>query len=77
MSEFMTVVIRLPPDSNNRKTIQKKLFVGNSFHGGVVTGISADDEITVIEIMEEICDPGDFDRARRIAKQMHKVIGGD
>ena len=77
MSNFITVVIQLPEDEQSRKRISNELMLGGEFHGGKVTAFSADDEITLMEMIEEICDPGDCERARRRAHQIHNAVAGN
>lgn len=71
--EYMTVVIRLPEDIGDRKKISSALHIGNMFHGGQITAMSVEDEMTVLELIES---HDDFDHeiaehARAKAKELH------
>jgi hypothetical protein len=70
-SEYLTVVIRLPEDRQQRETIAQTLRVGESFHGGRITAMSLEDEITVIELLEAKLPASEVDEARAQAKRLH------
>lgn len=70
--QFLTVVIRLPDDKESRKAITRDLQLGGSFHGGVVTAWSMEDEITKMEFVEKVCDPHDVQEAQSRADSMSK-----
>lgn len=70
---YMTVVIQLPDDPQQRETIARTLPLAGTFHGGQITALSLEDEITVNELLEELLDSDDVDDARRRARAS---IGG-
>lgn len=70
MADFMTVVIRLPDAKNDRKQIAKALKLGATFHGGQITALSLDDEMTVLDVLENTCDPDLIGEARTKAKEL-------
>lgn len=80
MSRFITVVIKLPEtnvQSNIKKAGIADIFkVGNTVDGGVVTAISLEDEITVMEFIEnhEDFDPAISKYARAKAKELHASL---
>ena len=54
MKNHMTIVIQLPCDEEKRSEIVHMLSVGNAYHGGLVTAVSSEDEITRIERYESL-----------------------
>lgn len=54
MVDCITVVIELPQDKGQRKQIVDALRIGGEFHGGRVTAMSFEDEMTVLELLEEL-----------------------
>jgi hypothetical protein len=72
-AEYVTVVIRLPQDKENRAKIADALRFGNSFHGGEVTAIAIGDEMTVLDLIEghEDFKPHIAEEARARAEELH------
>lgn len=68
--DYMTVVIQLPDDPEQRKAVMSALPLSGNFQGGRITAISLEDEITVNELLEEMLDGGDVDEARAQAKAL-------
>ncbi|WP_225031026.1 hypothetical protein [Paraburkholderia sp. XV] len=66
--EYLTVVIQLPDDPQQRKTVTAALPLSGNFHGGRITAMSLEDEITVNELLEEMLDGEQVDEAREKAK---------
>jgi hypothetical protein len=63
-AEYMTVVIKLPPNQDERATILDLLSLTSVFHGGVVSAVSLADEITRVERYEELYGELDADDSR-------------
>ena len=72
-TDYMTVVFRMPKDSESRKRFSTALQLGGSFHGGEITGMSLEDEMTVLELIEqhEDFDTAIADDARAKTKELH------
>lgn len=51
-SRFLTVVIQLPDDQQQRVTIVQSLPLFGPYHGGEITGMYAGDAISENEILE-------------------------
>jgi len=66
--DYLTVVIQLPDDPEQRKVVTAALPLSGNFHGGRITAMSLEDEITVNEILEEKLDSDEVDDARAQAK---------
>lgn len=66
--DYLTVVIQLPDDPEQRKAVTAALPLSGNFHGGRITAMSLEDEITVNEILEEKLDSDEVDEARAQAK---------
>lgn len=69
-NKFMTVVIQLPEDADQRNQITENLGLDKVFHGGVVTAVSLEDEITVNELMEEQFSLKEVNSIRERAKAL-------
>lgn len=52
-NKFLTVVIQLPHDQEQCKEITNLFGIEKDFHGGTITAMSQDDEITINELFEE------------------------
>lgn len=63
-NKFLTVVIKLPDDQDQRKAITNALQMGKEFHGGVITALSQEDEISIVEILEEKLDVDEVNAIR-------------
>lgn len=70
---LLTVVIRLPENLEDRKKISDALQIGGRFHGGDITAMSCEDEISINEFLEEICSSTDIEEARSRAKELHRT----
>lgn len=68
--DYVTVVVQLPDDPAQREKILGQFQVGGDFHGGRVTAMSTEDEITVVELMEARLDSVDVDEVRAEAKSV-------
>lgn len=68
--DYLTVVILLPDDPEQRKAVMSALPFSGNFHGGRITAMSLEDEITVNELLEEMLDGDDVDEARAQAKAL-------
>ncbi|KWN05889.1 hypothetical protein WT83_27795 [Burkholderia territorii] len=68
--DYMTIVIELPDDPTQRKAISTELPLSGTFHGGRITAVSLEDEITVNEMLEEMLDSSEVDDARARAKSI-------
>ncbi|WP_420213395.1 hypothetical protein ACN8ZM_39950 (plasmid) [Burkholderia aenigmatica] len=66
--DYLTVVIQLPDDPEQRGAVTAALPVSGNFHGGRITALSLEDEITVNELLEEMLDGDEVDEARAKAK---------
>lgn len=66
--DYMTVVIQLPDDAEKRETLTRLFKCSEEFHGGRITAMSLEDEITVNELLEAKLDSDDVDEARTQAK---------
>lgn len=55
-SKYITTVIQLPNDPAARQKICDTLKVGGLFHGGRVTGMSAEDEMSLLQQIEAHVD---------------------
>lgn len=70
MANYMTVVIRMPEDEVQGKTIAHTFAIGTEFHGGKVVAASSEDEMTLAELL---CDKvGDF-TANEVRKQVRAM----
>lgn len=72
-TDYLTVVFRMPNDSESRKQVSASLQLGGSFHGAKITGMSLEDEMTVLEFIEqnEDFDEAIADDARAKTKKLH------
>lgn len=68
--DYLTVVIQLPGDPEQRKAVTAALPLSGNFHGGRITAMSLEDEITVNEFLEERLDCDDVEEARSQAKAL-------
>lgn len=53
---YMTVVIKMPEDREQRNRICDELSIGKQFHGGEVTAASAEDEMGRVERFEALLE---------------------
>lgn len=72
-TDYLTVVIRMPKDAKDRKRLSTTLKLGGEFCGGQITGMSMEDEMTVLELIEqhEDFDTAIADDARAKTKLIH------
>jgi hypothetical protein len=72
-TDYLTVVIRMPKDAEDRKRLSATLQLGGKFCGGQITGMSLEDEMTVLECIEqhEDFDESIAEDARAKTKQIH------
>lgn len=63
-NKFLTVVIKLPDDQDQRKEITNALQMGKEFHGSVITALSQEDEISIMELLEEKLDVDEVNAIR-------------
>ena len=66
--DYLTVVIQLPDDPEQRKAVTAALPLSGNFHGGCITAMSLEDEITVNEILENKLHSDEVQQARAQAK---------
>ncbi len=73
MVDCITVVIELPQDKGQRTQIVDALRIGGEFHGGHVTAMSFEDEMTVLELLEELeeVDGDTVQEIREKVKALH------
>ena len=72
MADYLTVVIRLPDDLQQRERITSELRIGDTFHGGRVTGLSLEDEMTLAEMLGAELGDLRVDEARERVKALHR-----
>ncbi|MFA0941115.1 hypothetical protein ACDH53_27520, partial [Pseudomonas tremae] len=63
-SNFVTYVIRMPTNTVSRATLTAELQASVTRNGGVITGTSMDDEMTLNELLEARLDDIDVQEAR-------------
>lgn len=68
--EYLTVVIQLSDDPERRNKITSALPLSGNFHGGRITAMSLEDEITVNELSEDMLGCDDVDEARAQPKAL-------
>lgn len=73
MADFLTVVIQLPDDIESRKQITSSLQLGGTFHGGEITAMSLEDEMTMNEQLVELCDPALVEQAQERVAKIHQA----
>ncbi|MBM0212077.1 hypothetical protein B1F73_08265 [Pseudomonas syringae] len=66
-SNFVTYVIRMPTNTVSRATLTAELQASVTRNGGVITGTSMDDEMTLNELLEARLDDIDVQEARQEA----------
>ncbi|MFA0921744.1 hypothetical protein ALP73_200313 [Pseudomonas coronafaciens pv. garcae] len=66
-SNFVTYVIRMPKNTVSRATLTAELQASVTRNGGVITGTSMDDEMTLNELLEARLDDIDVQEARQEA----------
>jgi len=73
MVDCITVVIELPEDKGQRKQITDALRLDGEFHGGRVTAMSFEDEMTTLELLEELeeVDSDSVQEIREKVKALH------
>ncbi|NVL41401.1 hypothetical protein [Pseudomonas syringae] len=64
-SNFVTYVIRMPTNTVSRATLTAELQASVTRNGGVITGTSMDDEMTLNELLEARLDDIDVQEARQ------------
>lgn len=67
MSKFITQVIRMPDSVEARAAISKGIRELVEQHGGMITGQSVEDEMTLAEMFEKRLDTSDVEDARQEA----------
>lgn len=72
-TNVLTVVLQLPADPEQRKTVATALALGADFHGAKVVAASLEDEISVNEFLEEVCTVISVEEARTKAKALHRA----
>jgi hypothetical protein len=75
LPKCITVVLHMPDNIEDRKRVTEALGVGEKFHGALVTGMSLEDEISVVEFVEDWCDAVIMTAARKHAAALHENIG--
>jgi hypothetical protein len=72
MANYMTIVVRLPADNGATAKVCQSLRLGGDLHGAEITGLSMEDEMTILELIEqhEDFDPVIADEARAQAKEL-------
>ncbi len=70
-TDYLPVVIQLPDDPVQRKAVTAALPLNGDFHGGRITAMSLEDEITVNDFLESKLDNDAVDDARREARALH------
>ncbi len=74
MSEYVTVVLKLPKkDDGVRNSFPSEFQIGNTLSGCEITGMSLEDEMTILELIEqhEDFEPHIGEEARAKAKEFH------
>ncbi|MDR6397972.1 hypothetical protein ACTOWA_00290 [Herbaspirillum seropedicae] len=71
MSDYLTVVIKLPANKDARKAITSQLRLGEEFQGGLITGMSMADEMTLNEKLTELAGEDMFEEAERLVAEVH------
>ncbi|AVI83941.1 MULTISPECIES: hypothetical protein [Pseudomonas syringae group] len=66
-SNFVTYVILMPTNTVSRATLTAELQASVTRNGGVITGTSMDDEMTLNELLEARLDDIDVQEARQEA----------
>lgn len=64
MSKIVTYVIQLPESTESKTALNQGIRALVETHGGVITGLSADDEMTLAELFEARLDDWDIQEAR-------------
>lgn len=77
MAEFLTVVIQLPEGKESRKQIASALQLDGNFHGGRVTAMSLEDELTLNEQLIELCDPSLVEEAQKNVAKIHQGLNDE
>lgn len=69
MSDYITIVIRMPKDEQGKKTFE----AGKEILGPFITAMSLEDEMTLLEQVEghEDFDPEIMEAARSRVKDLH------
>lgn len=75
MNKFLTVVIQMPEDIASRKAISEALQLGGEFHGGRITGMSLEDEMTMNEQLVELGGEEMFSEAEKRTAAVHAACG--
>lgn len=72
MSKYMTIVIRMPEDESELEKVQEAIEVLK----GHSTGMSLEDEMTVLDMIEQHPEFADHiaDDARRDTKRLHEGL---
>ncbi|UTO21244.1 hypothetical protein NGC85_17275 (plasmid) [Acinetobacter sp. Z1] len=72
-NKFLTVVLQLPDDKNQRNAITDILGIGKELNGAVITALSQEDEISINELLEETLD---FDEVNAIRAKVFNIQHG-
>ncbi|AVX24635.1 Uncharacterized protein ALO42_02525 [Pseudomonas syringae pv. atrofaciens] len=70
INNFVTYVIRMPNDTVSRTALTTVLNEAVISNGGVITGTSVEDEMTLNELFEARMNDLDVQEARRAAKEL-------
>jgi stage III sporulation protein SpoIIIAA len=74
MSKIVTYVIQLPKSNEAKTVLNQGIRVLVETHGGVITGLSADDEMTLAELFEVRLDDWDIQEARAELAEKQKQL---
>ena len=72
--DYITLVMRLPTDPEQRREVISKLPMGGEFHGAQITAMSMEDEMTLLECITNDDDfPSEIeDRSREERDRLHR-----
>ncbi|WP_117144292.1 hypothetical protein [Pseudomonas coronafaciens] len=70
LNNFVTYVIRMPDDTASRTALTSELNQVVIRNGGVITGTSVEDEMTLNELFEARMNDLDVQEARREAREL-------
>ncbi len=70
INNFVTYVIRMPNDTVSRTALTTELNEAVISNGGVITGTSVEDEMTLNELFEARMNDLDVQEARREAREL-------
>lgn len=73
MSDYITIVLRLPEDKKQRAEISKALPIGGNFNGAKVTAMSLEDESTLLDVLTQDIPDYVVGEARQKVKQLQEA----